>query len=73
MLVSNLICFRYYYLSNLVCNNFISYSDDGNVSMNFYVICDMYVESCTILVVCGSFIETRHGTRQTTRFIWAQV
>ena len=25
----------------------------------------MYVESCMILVVCGSFIETRRGTRQT--------
>ena len=29
-----LICFRYY-LSNLVCNNFISYSNDGTVSVNF--------------------------------------
>ena len=26
----------------------------------------MYVESCVILVVCGSFIETHRGTRQTT-------
>ena len=40
MLFSNLICFCFY-LSNLVCNNFISYSDDGNVSANFmyYVTC----------------------------------
>ena len=37
-----------------------------------YVICDMYVKSCMILVVCGSFIETHRGTRQTTGFIWAQ-
>ena len=47
MLLSNLICFRYY-LSNLDCNNFISYSDDGNVSANFmyYVTCMLnYVRS----------------------------
>ena len=50
MLLSNLICFHFYPL-NLVCNNFVSYSDDENVSVNFYVICDMYVDSHTILVV----------------------
>ena len=33
-LLSNLICFRFY-LSNSVCNNLVSYSDDENVSMNF--------------------------------------
>ena len=38
-----------------------------------YVICDIYVESCTILVVCWWLIETRRGTRWTTGFIWAQV
>ena len=36
-----------------------------NCICKLYVTCDMYVESCTILVVCGSFIETRRGTRQT--------
>ena len=29
-----------------------------NYIYELYVTCDMYVESCTILVVCGSFIET---------------
>ena len=49
-LLSNLICFRFY-LSNSVCNNLVSYSDDGKCICELYVICDMYVESCTILVV----------------------
>ena len=61
--------FKLYLLSlllhlNLVCNNFIC---------ELYVICGMYVESCTILVVCWWWIETLRGTQRTTGFIWAPV
>ena len=58
---------------NLVSNNFESYSNVWNCNCELYVMYDMYVESCMILVVCWWLIETLCGTRRTTGFIWAQV
>ena len=60
------------YLSNSVCNNFYSYSDD---EMYLWTLCNMW-HVCWILYdlgCCKSFIETRRGTRRTTGFIWVQV
>ena len=70
-LIFKLICFRFNYQTRFVIT-FYSYSDDESIC-ELYVICGMYVESCTILVVVNRFIETRRGTRRTTGFIWVQV
>jgi len=60
------------YLSNSVCNNFYSYSDDEKY---LWTLCNMW-HVCWILYdlgCCKSFIETYRGTRWTTGFIWVQV
>ena len=69
--IFELICFRFNYQTRFVIT-FYSYSDDEKY---LWTLCNMW-HVCWILYdlgCCKSFIETRRGTRQSTRFIWVQV
>jgi hypothetical protein len=57
---------------NLGCNNFIWPSMYIEQFVNS-VTCGMYVESCTILVICWRWFKILHDTWQTTGFIWTQL
>jgi hypothetical protein len=57
---------------NLGCNNYVELRCMWTIC-ELVVTCDMYVEPCTILIVCWQWFEILRDTRWTTVFIWAQV
>jgi hypothetical protein len=57
---------------NLGCNNYVELQFMWTIC-ELVVTCDIYVESCTILVVCWWWFEILRDTWWTIRFIWAHV
>ena len=72
MLVLKLYCFRYCSWT-WCCNIYIWTPLYDELFCEPYVTCDVYVESCMILVVCWRLFGILCDTRQTTGFIWVQV
>ena len=71
MMVLKLYYFCYYIWTWVVITHFVL-----RCMLNYswtFVSCGLYVESCTILVVCWQLFEIHRDTRWTTEFIWAQV